>query len=298
LASFGSSTSGEVRDEVRAFAVPSLAVVYVGGYDSAFNGVAIDPRLEVFSYQGLDRQGRPLPYGDSATHESVDRSAQLLARQVSTIHERTRLPVALVGESEGTVVIRKFLDTMPHTEVSAAVLMSPLVRPGRIYYPPPGATAGWGVAAGSELRGLLWLVRLTDDSGISPDEPFVRSILDNAPLYRDRMLCPVPGVRMIAFVPTAEGSVIPPGLRPGIPVLEVPGVHAGLGGRAEIQANVQRFLASGSPVDGVDAPAYGVIQKVAAAWQAPALPIRLNPAWPPDVPDASFGDDGCSYPHR
>jgi hypothetical protein len=295
-ATFASSTVGDVTGAAQAFQVPSVSVMYVGGYDSAFNGAAVAPTVGVFSYRGLDQHGQPLPYDAVDTHQSVDRSARLLAEEVNAFHQRTGRPVALVAESEGTVVVRDYLDTQPHANVTTAVMMSPLVRPGRIYYPPPDAAAGWGLAGGWELRGLLWLVRLTNDSQISPDEPFVRSILNRAPLYRDRMLCPVAGVRMVAFLPTAEAAVVPPELHAEIPVLEIPGVHASLGSRADVQAQVHAFLAGSPPSDHESGPGYALIQKAAAAWQAPALLIRLNPAWPDGVPDASLGEDGCGYP--
>jgi hypothetical protein len=295
-ATFASSTAGDITGAEQAFRMPSVSVMYVGGYDSEFDGAAVGPTVTAFSYRGLDEHGQPLPYHALDTHQSVDRSARLLADQVNAFHGRTGRPVALVAESEGTLIVRDYLDTQPHAHVSAAVLMSPLVRPGRIYYPPPDAAAGWGLAGGWELRGMLWLVRLTNDSQISPDEPFVRSILDRAPLYRDRMLCPVPGVRLVAILPTAEAAVVPPELRAQIPVLEIPGVHASLGSRPDVQAQVHAFLAGSPPSDHESGPGYALIQKAAAAWQAPALLIRLNRAWPDDVPDASLGDDGCQYP--
>jgi hypothetical protein len=294
-ATFGSSTSGDVRGAAQAYRVPSTAVIYIGGYDSDFSGARLAaPTVAVFSYRGLDQAGRPMAYHTLDTHQSVDLSAQLLARQVTAFHDQTGLPVSLVAESEGTVVLRDYLDTLPHPDVNSAVMMSPLVRPGRIYYPPADATTGWGLAGGWELRGILWLVRLTNTSQISADEPFVRSILDRAPLYRDRMLCPVPGVRLVAFLPTAEAAVVPPDLRPEIPVFELPGVHASLESRADVQAYVHDFLAGDPPADHQSGPGYAVIQKASAAWQAPALAIRLNQAWPNTAPDASLGDDGCA----
>jgi hypothetical protein len=297
LATFGSSTSGDVRGDAQPFDVTGLSVMYIGGYDSEYNGTPVDgSRVEIFSYRGLDQHGQPVPYGAADTHQSVDHSARLLADQVTTLHARTGQPVGLVAESEGTLVLRDYLDTQPHPAVTSAVMMSPLVRPGRIYYPPPGASVGWGLAGGWVLRGLLWVVRLTNSSQISPDEPFVRSVLDRAPLYRNRMLCPVPGVRMMGILPTAEAAVVPPELHPDIPVLELPGVHASLESRADVQAQVHAFLSGDPPVDHAGGPGYSLIQTAGAAWQAPALPIRLNLAWPQYAPDSSFGEDGCSYP--
>src|SRR5262249_23979648 len=61
LATFGSSTSGDVSADAQPFDVPSLSVMYVGGYDSAYNGAPVDgSAVEIFSYRGLDQHGGPL----------------------------------------------------------------------------------------------------------------------------------------------------------------------------------------------------------------------------------------------
>ena len=113
------------------------AVIALGGHDSEYDGEpAVDPRVERYSYLGLDEQKRPLPYTAVATHRSLGDSAAVLAEHVEALHERTNRPIALLGHSEGAMVARTYLERWPVTEVEAVLLFSPLVMPGRVYYPP------------------------------------------------------------------------------------------------------------------------------------------------------------------
>jgi hypothetical protein len=253
------------------------AVIVLDGHDSQWDGEPpADPRVERFSYQGLDARGRPLPYPPAATHRSLDSSSVLLAAQVDVLHRRTGRPVALVGQSEGAMVVRTYLEKLPAGPVTAAVMFSPLVQAGRTYYPPPGHE-GWGVAAGWELRALFWLAGLPQSVKDDPDEPFVRSVLIDAPFYRNRTLCPVPGVRMIAFLPTVSAAEAPPGEYSRIPVYQQPAFHGGLIGQRMVEDRVIAFLAG----ERVDQPRreYALLQRLGAAWQAPPLALSLNPVW-------------------
>lgn len=255
------------------------AVIVLGGHNSRWSGVPpADPRVERFSYRGLDGEGRPLPYDPRDTHRSLDSSAAILAAQVEALHRRTRRPIALIGKSEGAMVARNYLDNYPRARspVTAVMLFSPLVRPGSVYYPPPGHS-GWGWAAGWELRALTVLANLPRNVKTSPDEPFIRSLLIDAPFYRNRVLCPVPGVRMIAFLPTVSAIEAPPGEYSHIPVFQVPSFHTGVIGRPASHARAVDFLSG----DSLHMPRreYGVLQRLGAAWQAPPLALSLNPMW-------------------
>jgi hypothetical protein len=273
-------------------------VVYVAGYDSALDDAATTahhngPSVVHYSYRGLDQDGGPLPYGPSATHQSLSTSAALLAEQVETAHRRTGRDIALVAQSEGTLVVRTYLADFPHQAVDAVVLLSPLVQPGRVYFPQPQAGSGWGIATGWLLRGMFAVVRATSHSRVSPDEPFVRSVLDQAPAYRGQVLCPVPGVRVIAFVPFTEAAVSPPDQFGGVPVIELPGLHAGLLGEPDVQRRIIAFLRGRSP-DSQPGPGYAVIQRAAGAWQAPALALGVNPSWhATSQQDPTFGQPPC-----
>ncbi len=254
------------------------AVIALGGHDSEYDGEpAVDPRVERFSYRGLDEENRPLPYTAVDTHRSLGDSAALLAEHVEVLHERTNRPIALLGHSEGAMVARTYLERWPMTEVEAVLLFSPLVMPGRVYYPPAEIRRGWGVVAGWELRALQSLWNLTDTSEEVPDQDFIRSLLADAPFYRNRTLCPVAGVRMVAFLPTVTAIEAPPGQYHRIPVYELPAFHGELVGRADVADLVLDFL-SGEPVQRSEWQ-YEVLQRLGSAWQPPPLALKINPVW-------------------
>jgi hypothetical protein len=232
-----------------------------------------------FSYRGLDPQGHPLPYTALATHQSLTASARLLAAQVDRVHRATGRPVALLAESEGAFVARYYLVTMPHAAVDRVAFVSPPVRAGRIYYPPRDVHSGWGVATGWELRGVFAVLSTADGLPNSADQPFVRSLMANAPLFRgDRMLCPVRGVQAMAFLSTVDAVTVSPGVHPRIPVVEVPGLHGLVIDGPVAGQRLADFLVTGR-MRGHREWDYTAMQWAGAAWQAPALPVRWNPVW-------------------
>jgi hypothetical protein len=270
-------------------------VLFVAGYDSAYDGQAPTrtSMVIVYSYRGLDGAGDPLPYQPEATHQSLQASAGMLAEQVDRVHQRTGRPVALVGLSEGALITRKYLEAFPHPNVDAAALVSPVVRPGQVYFPPPSASSGWGLAAGWELRGVLALVGLHRQTPISADEPFIRSVLADAPMFRNRMLCPVPGVRMMAFLPSADAATIPPGNYRGIPADDLPAAHGGLVGFPAEQRRLVAFL-NGQNTDHHQRPYYSLVQVASGVWQAPVLALAVNPVWhAAGEPDAALHGEAC-----
>ncbi|QGN48669.1 hypothetical protein ACN26Y_21790 [Micromonospora sp. WMMD558] len=253
------------------------AVIVLAGFESSWDGQPpVDPRVERFSYAGIDGSGRPLPYRPEATHRSLDSSAALLGQQVEALHQRTGRPIALAGESEGALVIRTYLDKLAPGPVAAVLLYSPLIWPGRAYYPPPWHQ-GWGVVAGWELRGIAAVTNLVSEIDTGPDEPFIRSVIAEAPFYRNRILCPVPGVRIIAFLPLVGAAEAPPGEYTDVPVVEVPALHGGLLNRDDVYEQSIHFLA-GEPV-AQPLGGYEVVQRFSAAWQAPPLILDVNPIW-------------------
>ncbi|WP_438941391.1 hypothetical protein [Micromonospora deserti] len=268
------------------------AVIALAGHDSNYDGrPAVDPRVQRFSYRGLDDQQRPLPYEPEDTHQSLGASAALLATQIDALHKRTGRPIALLGESEGAMVARTYLEKWPMSSVTAAVMFSPLGRPGRVYYPPPGYS-GWGMVAGWELRVIATLANTTKKVDSEPDEPFIRSVLADAPFYRNRTLCPVAGVRMIAFLPLVTAVEAPPGEFARIPTVQVPALHGFPVGQERVRRSVINFLA-GEPVER-PLREYQFIQWLGAAWQAPTLALTLNPVWSAGrEADPAFTGDIC-----
>ncbi|MFE7874177.1 hypothetical protein ACFUYE_28000 [Micromonospora humida] len=265
------------------------AVIVLTGYGSDYGGEQpSDPRVQRFSYRGLDSDGKPLAYRSADTTRSMADSVALLARQVELLHRRTGRRVALIGESEGAMVARTYLARRHDPAVDILVMFSPLIYAGRAYYPPPHHDEGWGVVTGWQLRAIFGLA----DVGGGPDEPFIRSLLDDAPFYRNQLMCPVPGVRIVAFLPTATATEAPPGEYSRIPVYQIPGVHGGLLDRRLLQERLIDFLI-GKPIARTRAE-YPLMQSFAAAWQAPPLPIEANPAWAGNrQPDPAFTGKVC-----
>lgn len=263
------------------------AVILLAGHESAYDGRPLgDPAVEWFSYAGLDASGRPLPYRRYDTHRSLNSSAELLAAQVDALHRRTGRPIALVGRSEGAMVARRYLGDRPDPRVQALAMFSPLVRAGRAYYPPPDASTGWGLVAGWLLRGMFAVTQVGRTAAATPDEPFIRSLMDeDGPFYRLHMLCPVPGVRAIAFLPTVTASEAPPDPYIRIPSVEAPSFHGGLIGRPVIGDQLIDFLA-GEDVN-VRRREYGLLERLGSAWHAPNLALRINPVWEPTVPSGT-----------
>ena len=298
---FGGSGGGRhsVPPPVAVSVISTLRhqVVFIAGYDSEYDGARPrSPFVTIYSYRGLNPAGEPLPYQPLDTHQALEASAATLAEQVETVHRRTGRPVALVGLSEGALIAREYLDRGPHPDVDATAMVSPVVRPGQVYYPPAEAGRGWGLAAGWELRGILAVIGLHHATPISADEPFVRSLLAQAPRFRNRMLCPVPGVRMIAFLPSADAITIPPGNYRGIPTSDLPALHGGLVGFPVQEKRLVDFL-NGSDSGVPQRHYYSTVQVASGVWQAPVLAQSVNPVWRGQPgPDAALHGEACQRP--
>jgi hypothetical protein len=137
---------------------------------------------------------------------------------------------------------------------------------------------------------MLLVARATPDDA---DEPFLRSLLDNAPFFRNELLCPVPGVRLIAFLPAVDTTVVPPAMFPHIPLVEVSGFHGRLIDRPAVLRTLVDFLTGekiASSRTWTDLP----LQRAGQVWQAPALAVKLNPVWRgQDASDISFRAEPC-----
>lgn len=279
------------------------AVLLVDGYQSRWSGGAPKERFpgfftSQFSYAGLGPSGEPLPYASVATTQSLVTLARRLAGQVDALTRLTGEPVDVVAVSEGTYIVRDYLASHPHPPLRIVVLASPLPRPDRVFVPEVGRT-GYGFAAAWEIHAILGIARAEDPTlDISVDMPMVRSLLAQGPLFRQRSLCPVPGVRVVALLPLSAAIADPPGPAGGIPTGVLPAVHATLVEAGAVKRDVARILA-GHPFGryvgwGLG---YQLLRYAASAAEAPSLPLGSVTAWRRQHHatwgDAAFGTYGC-----
>ena len=232
-----------------------------------------------FSYRGTGSDGRPLPFEERDTHKSLRQLARLMDRQVAAFYRDTGQPVSIVAESEGSLVAKVYLAGTPAAPVTELVLLSPLVRPARVYYPRAGEP-GWGLAGGWVLRGLAAGIRSLSTMDVEIDTPLLHSMVDNAPIIRDLLPCPLDGIHQLALFPLADAVVAFHPTAVGIPSKVVPAYHGGLLGNDEIDKAIALQLDRGSvPRFNVWSRAQRLIEAASSAWQVPPLPLTLNDAW-------------------
>ncbi len=133
------------------------------------------------------------------------------------------------------------------------------------------------------MEALAWALGGLSPVEVTPDTPFLRSIVDHAPALRDLMSCALPGVRQAAVVPLDTAVSAPGPRRLDIPTVVVPGFHGGMLDDASTAAVVQQVV-EGRPVGDDDgwSVAEDVIQAGASAWQVPGLVTDVNDAWAGD----------------
>lgn len=231
-----------------------------------------------FSYAGAGTDGRPRPYRDVDTFQDLARSVQLMARQVEAFRADVDEPITIVAESEGALVAKAYLMSHADAPVDALVVLSPLVEPGGVYFPPSGEE-GWGVAGGMGLRWITDFVRAVSPFEVSADDGLFRSLIDHAPALRGLLACPVAGVDQLVLLPLAD-AVVGPDRLDGVHHTVVPAFHGGLADNGSVQRMIRAALERGAPPttswwDATDT----LIRAGATAWRAPTLPVSVNPAW-------------------
>ncbi|HET8701254.1 MAG TPA: hypothetical protein VFL97_06265 [Nitrococcus sp.] len=279
------------------------AIIFVSGFGSRYDGrprQLLGPLASVwyYSYNGLGADGRPRPYAPEDTHQSLAKSARLLAQQVERLHEVTSHLVTVIAESEGTMVARMYFAKYANPPVDRYIQSSPLIRPSRVYYPPAGQD-GFGLVAGWEIREILRLAQLENPTfSIHADLPFLRSMVDQAPLLRDQTLCPIPGVKTFMFLPLEAAMMAERGALSRIRWAALPGWHATLLSRGTVQSDIHHLLQTGKlPHRPGWAFGFQLIRGAATAWQSPALPLRFPPWRAAPGSDPAFGGYRCSSAH-
>lgn len=274
-----------------AVASGGAPVLVVSGFDTHWDGNPDPPPLpgpfhEVrFSYRGLGAGGQPLPYTAADTHQSVGASARQLALQVDALHRATGRRVNVVAESEGELVARTFAAAYPDAAVSHLILLSPLIEPGRVYYPAAGQQ-GYGLMTGYELRALTDLLGGISPVNLPADSPLLRSIVDHAAELRDLLSCPTRADEEL-IAPLAD-AVTASSAPANIPTLVIPAFHGGLLSDPTAQADIADII-EGRPVQ----PSTGLetvdttVRLAASAWEVPPLPLSLFPTAGSDDPSCA-----------
>jgi hypothetical protein len=277
------SASGQQATPSPAAAVAAAAasaVLVVGGWGSsccdAADGLsAVLPGVPVrqFSYVGLNAQGRPVPSGASADDLPLPLLGDRIAAQVRALHAASGRPVAVVAESEGTLGVYAMLARDRGLPVSSVVLLSPIVSPGQLAYPPGPDGASVSEAALDELNRLV--------GGMSPYGPsgaqnLLSSVSEFGARYFEDMVTAAVGgdggkpIRWLAVVPLADAVTLPACvLPPG--VIVVPAFHGGLLGDPSVLPMVSAFLFGRNVTanDGQLREAAELITGAAAAWRMP-----------------------------
>jgi hypothetical protein len=286
-AGFGTHVETAIPHRVVRSARPrrgQRVVLVVNGFMSDWNGgrptVSVPGHFSAqYSYRGQSRRGRPLAYSSAATTAPLAVLARRLARQVRRLARLSGRRVDLLAVSEGTLVVWRYLTSTARLPVRMAVLTSPLVRPDRDAYPPPGRT-GAGMLGEAEARGLLALLDAeAPKAHLSANMAMVRSLMNDPALYRRTGLCPLGSVAVRELVPLAAAAVSWPGSASGVPTAIIPAVHAGVL-RHPGELGVVRSLLSGAPMpsDGAWGPTFRALSDIFDAWEAPTLPLAQMPA--------------------
>jgi hypothetical protein len=262
-------------------AATESAVLVVGGWGSsccdAANGLrATLPGTAVwqFSYVGLNAKGRSIPSGADADDLPLPVLGDRIAAQVLNLHAASGRPVAVVAESEGTLGVYAMLARHPGLPVSSVVLLSPIVSPGQLTYPPGQDGASASEAALDELNHLV--------GGMSPYGPsgaqnLLSSVSEFGARYFSDVVTAAGGgtdgksMRWFAVVPLADAVTLPECQLPS-GVIVVPAFHGGLLGDPTVLPMVSAFLSGRNVTDpdgGQLREAAELISGASAAWRMP-----------------------------
>ena len=266
------------------------------GFNSEWDGVTRQwvhgrYRIRRFSYAGLDVHGQARPYGVPTLTSRCPPWPRSCGPRSTRSTAATGQPVSIVAESEGALVALAYVAATPHAPVPAVIALSPLLVPGRVYYPTVG-DAGWGTVAGTVLDGLARVLSGVGPVDVSADTGLFRSFVDKGPAAAGAAALRAPGRRSLAVIPLDSGVASPAPVTIGLPHVVVPAFHGGLLGDHTTAGLIDDVLA-GRPTSGSGfwSGAGDVVGALAAGWQAPGLATGLEPAWrslpsPSDCPGA------------
>ena len=188
------------------------------------------------------------------------------------MHALTHKPVDVVAESEGSLGVYAMLDRHPGLPIGAVVLLSPIVEPGQLSYPPGANDSSVSEDALDELNYLI--------GSMSPFGPAgAAELLNSVSEFGARYFASAAAVlgaggkaiHWLAVVPLADAVTLPVC---GLPsdVLVVPALHGGLLGDPSVLPVVARFVAGQQVTNGGDSQLRAfatLITGAATAWRMP-----------------------------
>jgi hypothetical protein len=280
LSTVANSTTAGVGAAVAAGGRPaSVAVLVIGGWGSSCCNDVDGLRAELpgfairqFSYRGLGPNGTPLASGPDADDLPLPELGDRLASQVEALHAATHKPVDVVAESEGSLGVYAMLDRHPGLPVGAVVLLSPIVEPGQLSYPPEPDGSSVSEEALDELNYLIGSM-----SPFGPDgaAELLNSVSEFGARYFDSAAAVLgasgKAIHWLAVIPLADAVTLPVC---GLPsdVLVVPALHGGLLGDPSVLPVVARFVSGHDVTDTSDSQLRvdaELITGAATAWRMP-----------------------------
>jgi hypothetical protein len=256
-----------------------VAVLVVGGWGSSCCNDVDGLRAELpsfairqFSYVGLGANGRPLASGPDADDLPLPELGDRLASQVEALHALTHKPVDVVAESEGSLGVYAMLDRHPGLPVNAVVLLSPIVSPGQLSYPPgPGGSS----VSEEALNELNYLIGSMSPFGPDGAADLLNSVSEFGARYFASAAAALEAdgkaLHWLAVVPLADAVTLPVC---GLPsdVLVVPALHGGLLGDPSVLPVVAQFVSGHQVTDASDSQLRAdaeLITGAATAWRMP-----------------------------
>ena len=252
------------------------AVLVIPGFGSSCcypsaNRALIGPPTLVrpFSYAGLDRRGRPLPYGLDATDLPLPVLGDMIAQQVAQLHKETGRPVDIVAESEGTLGVYAMLAQHPGLPVRSVVLLSPIVDPGQ------DDQASQAIAAdpvsGEALNALASMAGALTPFGEAGGQELIDSVRSDGAAFAAAAARNGQRIRWLAVIPLADAVTLPVCELPDN-VIVVPALHGSLLGEPAVDQMARRFF-SNEQVAGPQGmrDTAEVIAAAASAWRMPSM---------------------------
>jgi hypothetical protein len=232
--------------------------------------------VQQFSYRGLSRSGRPLPYGPASCDLRLAVLGDRIAAQVWRLYAETHRPVDIAAESEGTLGVDAMLARHPRVPIGSVALLSPILAPGQARYT---VTTASGLLAGDELHAVVWFIGDLSPFGSAGAGRFIGSVNRAGAAFADAAARHPPR-RLLDIVPLADAVTLPACRLPGS-VVVVPAFHGQLLGDPLALQMVRAFFGH-RPVRGIRVlrETAEIVAAAASAWRMPERAAPSPPCQP------------------